>query len=99
MRIPRTAALTLGCLLLLFASAHPAGAAPTCAEGPETVGDTIIGTPCDDTIHAPRGILTVIGEGGDDSLFGGRGNDRLFGGEGNDRLYGGVGDDELRGGP
>jgi Ca2+-binding RTX toxin-like protein len=76
-----------------------AGAAPSCAEGPETAGDTIVGTPCDDTIHAPRGIVTVLGEGGDDSLFGGRGNDRLFGGEGNDRLYGGVGDDELRGGP
>lgn len=76
-----------------------AGAAPSCAEGPQTVGETIYGTPCDDTIRAPRGITTVIGEGGDDTLYGQRGNDSLFGGEGNDRLYGGVGDDRLRGGP
>ena len=99
MRIQRIAGLVLGCLLLMVADAPPAGAAPSCAEGPETVGDTIVGTPCDDTIHAPRGIGTVLGEGGNDSLFGGRGNDSLFGGEGDDRLYGGVGDDELRGGP
>lgn len=75
-----------------------ASAAPSCAEGPQVVGDTIVGTPCDDTIHAPRGITAVFGEGGDDSLFGGRGNESLFGGEGNDRLYGGIGDDRVRGG-
>jgi Ca2+-binding RTX toxin-like protein len=85
-------------LLLLAALPTAASAAPTCAEGPETVGDTIVGTPCDDTIRAPRGITTVFGEGGNDSLFGQRGNDSLFGGEGNDRLYGGIGDDQLRGG-
>jgi Ca2+-binding RTX toxin-like protein len=83
----------------MLCAVRSAGATPTCAAGPETVGNKIVGTPCDDTIHAPRGIVTVLGEGGDDSLFGGRGNDRLFGGEGDDRLYGGVGDDELRGGP
>jgi Ca2+-binding RTX toxin-like protein len=98
-RIPRTAGVLLGLLSVLLAAAVPAAAAPTCAEGPETVGDTIVGTPCDDTIHAPRGIGTVLGEGGDDTLFGGRGNDRLFGGEGNDRLFGGIGDDQVRGGP
>jgi Ca2+-binding RTX toxin-like protein len=76
-----------------------AGAAPTCAEGPQTVGREIVGTPCADTIRAPRNITTVRGEGGDDVLFGQRGNDSLFGGEGADRLYGGVGDDRLRGGP
>jgi len=76
-----------------------AGAAPSCAEGPETVGATIVGTPCADTIRLPRNITTVFGEGGDDTLFGQRGNDSLFGGEGADRLYGGIGDDHLRGGP
>ena len=76
-----------------------ASAAPSCAEGPQTVGDTIVGTPCDDTIHAPRGITAVFGEGGNDSLYGGRGNDSLYGGEGDDRLYGGIGDDHPRGGP
>jgi Ca2+-binding RTX toxin-like protein len=76
-----------------------AGAAPSCAEGPQTVGSEILGTPCADTIRAPRNITTVRGEGGDDVLFGQRGNDSLFGGEGADRLYGGIGDDRLRGGP
>lgn len=63
------------------------------------MASTIVGTPCDDTIHAPRGVTAVYGEGGNDNLFGGRGNESLFGGEGDDRLYGGIGDDRLRGGP
>lgn len=87
-------------LLALFLAVLPAtaSAAPNCGEPPERVGNTLIGTPCADTIHAPRGITTVEGEGGDDVLFGGRGNEQLNGGEGNDRLYGGIGDDRLRGG-
>jgi Ca2+-binding RTX toxin-like protein len=87
--------------LVAVAIAAPtvAHAAPSCAEGPQTVGATIYGTPCDDTIRAPRSITTVAGEGGDDILYGQRGNDILLGGEGADRLYGGVGDDRLRGGP
>jgi Ca2+-binding RTX toxin-like protein len=94
------AALAGALLILLLAElATAASAAPSCAEVPQTVGDKIVGTPCDDTIHAPRGITTVYGEGGNDTLFGGRGNDTLLGGEGNDRLYGGIGDDEPRGGP
>ncbi len=84
--------------LVLAVAAPSATAVPTCAEGPQTVGDTIVGTPCDDTIRAPRGVTTVNGEGGNDTLYGQRGNDRLNGGEGNDRLYGGIGDDQLRGG-
>jgi Ca2+-binding RTX toxin-like protein len=83
---------------LLIVAAAPAGAAPTCEEGPQTVGSTIVGTPCADTIRAPRGITTVLGEGGNDTLYGQRGNDTLDGGEGSDALYGGVGDDHLRGG-
>jgi Ca2+-binding RTX toxin-like protein len=58
----------------------------------------MVGTPCDDTIRAPRGITTVRGEGGNDTLYGQRGNDVLLGGEGDDSLYGGIGDDELLGG-
>jgi Ca2+-binding RTX toxin-like protein len=90
----------LAVLSLLFAMGFPgaAGAAPSCAEGPETAGTTIVGTPCADVIRLPRGITTVFGEGGDDVLYGQRGNDTLFGGEGADRLYGGVGDDRLLGG-
>ncbi len=90
------AAVPLGILVSLPGTA---GAAPSCAEGPETVGTTIVGTPCADVIRLPRNITTVFGEGGDDVLYGQRGNDTLFGGEGADRLYGGVGDDHLRGGP
>jgi Ca2+-binding RTX toxin-like protein len=86
-------------VLAAFGSAIPtADAAPTCAEGPQTVGSTIVGTPCDDTIRAPRGVTAVNGEGGNDTLYGQRGNDSLNGGEGNDKLYGGIGDDQLRGG-
>jgi hypothetical protein len=96
MRSVRIAAIAA--LLLLAALPAAANAAPTCAEGPQTIGDMIVGTPCDDTIRAPRGITTVFGEGGNDTLFGQRGNDTLFGGEGNDRLYGGIGDDHPRGG-
>lgn len=94
-RLPVLAALP--CVLLALPSAGVA--APSCAEGPQTVGTTIIGTPCADVIRMPREVTTVLGEGGDDVLYGQRGNDSLFGGEGNDRLYGGVGDDRLRGGP
>jgi Ca2+-binding RTX toxin-like protein len=91
----------LAVLLAVFALALPgsAMALPSCAEGPQAVGGVIYGTPCDDTIHAGRGVATVYGEGGDDVIFGGRSNQSLFGGEGNDRLYGGIGDDRLRGGP
>ncbi len=85
--------------LFAIANTTVAHAAPSCEEGPQTVGSEILGTPCADTIRAPRNITTVRGEGGDDVLFGQRGNDGLFGGEGADRLYGGVGDDRLRGGP
>ena len=90
----------VGAMLLLAAFlAGPASAAPSCAEGPQQVGETIYGTPCADTIHTPRGVTAVYGEGGDDTIYGGRGNQSLYGGPGNDRLYGGIGDDHLRGGP
>lgn len=94
------ARLALAGPALVVALALPAAsaAAPSCAEGPETVGRTIVGTPCADVIRLPRNITTVFGEGGDDVLYGQRGNDTLFGGEGADRLYGGVGDDRLLGG-
>jgi len=92
-------AASIAALALSISWVAPAGAAPTCAEGPQAEGSTIVGTPCADTIRAPRGVVTVKGEGGDDTLYGQRGNDFLYGGEGNDRLYGGIGDDQLRGGP
>jgi Ca2+-binding RTX toxin-like protein len=84
-------------LIVLLSLATPASAAPNCGEPPEIVGTTMIGSPCPDTIRAPRSITVVNGEGGGDTLYGQRGNDRLNGGPGNDRLYGGIGDDQLRG--
>jgi Ca2+-binding RTX toxin-like protein len=98
-RNPTLLAMPIAILALLIAAAAPAGAAPSCEEGPQIVDNTYYGTPCPDTIRAPRDVTTIRGEGGDDTLFGQRGNDFLFGGEGNDRLYGGIGDDQLRGGP
>jgi Ca2+-binding RTX toxin-like protein len=95
-RFTMLAALALAAFLMLPSTGS---AAPSCAEGPETVGTTVVGTPCADVIRLPRGVTTVFGEGGDDLLYGQRGNESLFGGEGFDRLFGGVGDDRLRGGP
>ncbi|HEV7771556.1 MAG TPA: calcium-binding protein [Solirubrobacterales bacterium] len=93
--------VSLTALLVIASAVLPSAssAAPSCAEGPETVGTTIVGTPCADVIRLPRSVTTVFGEGGDDRLYGQRGNDSLFGGEGADRLYSGIGDDRLRGGP
>ncbi len=94
-------AVPIAVALLLAGSPGAAIAAPqpSCVEGPQTVGETIYGTPCADTIRVPLGVTTVYGEAGDDTIYGGRSNQSLFGGEGNDRLYGGIGDDRLRGGP
>ncbi len=97
---PSLACFALVALTAMLALGTPtASAAPSCAEGPQTIGDTITGTPCADTVRAPRGVTTVNGEGGDDVIYGQRGNDQINGGEGNDRLYGGIGDDRPRGGP
>jgi Ca2+-binding RTX toxin-like protein len=94
----RLALVAIAVAAMVAVAAPSSSAAPSCAEGAQTIGETIVGTPCDDMIRAPRGVTTVFGEGGDDTLYGQRGNDSLFGGDGSDRLYGGVGDDRLRGG-
>lgn len=99
MTLPRPATFAALLIVACLSASGIGSAAPSCAEGPETVGETIVGTPCADTIRLPRSVTTAFGEGGDDVLFGQRGNDSLFGGEGADRLYGGIGDDRLRGGP
>jgi len=88
------------CAALALMAAWPAAgaAAPSCGEGPQIVGDVYYGTPCDDTIRAPRGVTTVYGEGGNDTIYGQRGNDTLYGGIGDDELRGGPGNDLLSGG-
>jgi Ca2+-binding RTX toxin-like protein len=104
--------------LLLLTSPTPVGAAdspaPTCAEGPVTVGDTTFGTPCADVIVAPPGAEAVRGGGGDDTIlpapiaalsepcptgcFLGVGSQTFEGGPGDDIVFGERGNDTLRGG-
>jgi Ca2+-binding RTX toxin-like protein len=54
----------------LPAQAAPGPSAPpSCAEGPERIGDTIEGTPCADTIVVPAGVASVSGGGGNDTIM------------------------------
>jgi Ca2+-binding RTX toxin-like protein len=103
-------------LLGVVVTAIPATAAepsaPSCAEGPVKVGETIVGTPCGDRIIAPPGVARVVGGGGDDTIlaaplvasscpegcFLGVGSQTFEGGPGDDVVYGQRGNDTLRGG-
>jgi Ca2+-binding RTX toxin-like protein len=110
-------------LVLLFAALlagpSPAAAsaqspAPSCEEGPTTIGDTTLGTPCDDTIVAAPGVTLVAGGGGDDTIVAapipaasapcpsgcrlGVGSQIYEGGPGDDVVFGERGNDILRGG-
>lgn len=114
--------ILVGVLLTAFAVAPlPAQAAaadpavpPSCAEGPERVGDTIEGTPCADTIVVPAGVASVSGGGGNDTIMPGPisaaisscpsgcrlgvGSQTFEGGPGNDIVFGERGNDTLLGG-
>jgi Ca2+-binding RTX toxin-like protein len=104
---------TIVALLLLVALPSAASAAPTCAGGPEAVGETIVGTPCDDIIRVPGDVETVLGGGGDDVILAGPitaaaplpeghylgiGSQVFDGGPGDDTVFGGRGNDRLNGG-
>lgn len=104
---------TIAALLLLLTLPAAAGAAPSCAEGPEAVGEAIVGTPCDDTIRAGAGISLVDGGAGDDvivpaaitaadpfpgELWLGVGSQTFEGGPGDDLVFGERGNDTLLGG-
>jgi Ca2+-binding RTX toxin-like protein len=104
--------LTLACLLvaLLLPTAAVADRAPTCAEGPTTVGGTTYGTPCGDVIVASPRVAAVDGGGGDDTIVAaaagcpdgchlGVGSQTFEGGEGDDVVFGERGNDILLGGP
>jgi len=92
-------------------AATPATAAePTCAEGPQRVGDTLEGTPCDDTIVVPPTVARVDGGAGDDTLLApiaaeipceavclSVGSQTFEGGPGDDVVFGERGNDILRG--
>jgi Ca2+-binding RTX toxin-like protein len=87
-------------------------AAPSCVEGPVTVGATTYGTPCDDTIVVPATSARVDGGAGDDRILAGPiaaavpcaalclgvGSQTFEGGPGNDVVFGERGNDILRGG-
>ena len=104
-------------LLLGLPAAGPAAAAataPSCAEGPATVGATTYGTACDDTIVVPPGVTAVVAGPGDDTIvpapitadspacpgacFLGIGSQTYDGGPGDDIVFGQRGNDNLRGG-
>ncbi len=114
--LPGSLAAALLLLLCLPAAGWAAGAnapaAPSCAEGPATVGDTTYGTPCADVIVAPPGVEAVKGGPGDDTILAGPiaaavpcaalclgvGSQTFEGGPGNDVVFGERGNDILRGG-
>ncbi len=93
----------------LAATSSPA---PSCAEGPATIGDTTLGTPCADLILVPPGVERVQGRGGDDTIVAapitaaapcpagcrlGVGSQTYEGGPGDDIVFGERGNDILRG--
>jgi Ca2+-binding RTX toxin-like protein len=107
-------ALLVACVLAALVLPAGAAAAPTCAEGPATVGDTTYGTPCADVIVVPAGVEDVKAGPGDDTIVPGPitastdcpagchlgvGSQTFEGGEGNDVVFGERGNDTLRGGP
>jgi Ca2+-binding RTX toxin-like protein len=76
-------------LAVLFCLAFPTGV---------VLGDTIPGTPGDDTLNGTRRDDTLNGGAGNDTLNGRGRNDTLNGDDGNDTLNGGLGNDTLNGG-
>ncbi|HET7455525.1 MAG TPA: calcium-binding protein [Solirubrobacterales bacterium] len=107
-------ALLFVCLLALLSLPGGAAAAPSCSEGPTTVGETTYGTPCADVIVVPASVEDVKGGGGDDVIVPGPitaatscpdgcrlgvGSQTFEGGEGDDVVFGERGNDTLRGGP
>jgi Ca2+-binding RTX toxin-like protein len=105
--------VALACVGVPGVAAAAAPGAPSCAEGPERLGATIQGTPCDDRIVAPPFVQTVRGGGGDDTILAapltaiascpsechlGVGSQTFDGGPGDDVVFGERGNDILRGG-
>jgi Ca2+-binding RTX toxin-like protein len=105
---------------ILLTAALPVGQAAgfeapsrDCAASPQRVGETIVGTACDDVIFAPPGVEAVEGGGGDDTIVAapisasapcpegchlGIGSQTFEGGPGDDVVYGERGNDRLFGG-
>ena len=101
-------------LLLVPGVSTAADTAPTCAEGPTRVGNTVYGTPCSDVIVAAASVEDVKGGAGNDTIvaaplsagspcpescqFLGVGSQTFEGGPGNDIVFGERGNDTLKGG-
>ncbi len=116
--MPRLTPMLAAVLSVLAAGLPSAQAAPSppgspsCAEGPQRVGDTIEGTPCADTIVVPAGVASVSGGGGADTIVPapiaaascpsgcrlGVGSQTFEGGPGDDIVFGERGNDTLLGG-
>lgn len=103
-------------VLVACACASPAAAAaaadtPTCAEGPQRVGNKVEGTPCGETIVVPPGVTTVQAGGGNDTIVAtpvpaavecegtclGVRSPVYEGGPGDDLVFGERGNDIIRG--
>jgi Ca2+-binding RTX toxin-like protein len=104
-------AALIACACLPAAASAASSEAPTCAEGPQRVGDTVEGTPCGETIVAPAGVTTVQAGGGDDTIVAtpipaaaecegtclGVRSPIYEGGPGDDLVFGERGNDIIRG--
>ncbi len=104
------AALIVGACLPAAASAATSDP-PTCAEGPQRVGDTVEGTACGETIVVPAGVTTVQAGGGNDTIIAtpvpaavecegtclGVRSPVYEGGPGDDLVFGERGNDIIRG--
>jgi len=110
-RLPQLGAAILA-PLLLGALPATAPAAPSCAEGPQAVGEAIVGTPCADLIRVPPNVVAVHGGAGDDTIVPapiaasaecpdecrlGIGSQTFYGGPGDDVVFGERGNDRLYG--
>jgi hypothetical protein len=106
-------ALLFLAILLGTGGEATAAPAPSCAEGPVRVGDTIRGTSCDDTIVVPASVASVQAGAGDDTIRAaplatsadcpsecrlGVGSQIFDGGPGDDVVFGERGNDILNGG-
>ncbi len=90
----------------------PPPVGPSCGEGPQRIGDTMLGTPCADRIVVPPSVTFVDGGAGNDTILGSTsavptscesgchlevGSQTFEGGPGNDVVFGDRGNDTLRG--
>ncbi|MBS1880315.1 MAG: hypothetical protein JST31_12435 [Actinobacteria bacterium] len=101
-RAALAAAVAMVSALALAATAVAAPAAselPSCAEGPERVGDEVLGTPCDDHIVVPPAVAVVYGGPGDDVIVGANSAPVLTASETGAGLHLEVGSQTFEGGP